>query len=359
MSATLTEDLDQHKVVMVGTVVAWRTIITKKGDPMGFITLEDVQGTFECVAFPKTWKQTQTFWQRDKIVLVRGRVDGKGRSPKVLLDSATDNPQVTRGAADKDARVVRESSRGTPYAAGVQDVASRTSSAAEPWPSASDRPQPSAANFSPVAMDGFIDDPADTLTGENDPFAGERVDMLDAPPTEYPNGIQALEAPSAASVEPAVSPRSMPPSPVPPSVSQPRNARAPRPQLRPAGAPSSTEPLAPRQTSARQVNGGHGSSIGATTDGDHNHRPRPARIAKVIISRSGDGRTDAARVGEVHRLMRSFPGVDHFCFIVSAARGHAVQLDFPNDTTDLNNEELLGQLRALPGVESVQISFSG
>ncbi|HZY45956.1 MAG TPA: DNA polymerase III subunit alpha, partial [Anaerolineae bacterium] len=66
LSGELNEDLNQQKVTMVGSVVTSRTIMTKKNEPMGFITLEDVQGTFECVAFPKTWKQTQALWQKDK-----------------------------------------------------------------------------------------------------------------------------------------------------------------------------------------------------------------------------------------------------------------------------------------------------
>ena len=86
---------------MIGAVIGSRTIQTKKGDTMGFIQLEDVQGTYECVAFPRTWKQTQDLWQKDKIVLVRGTIDGKGKVAKILLDSATDKPQVTSAVPDK------------------------------------------------------------------------------------------------------------------------------------------------------------------------------------------------------------------------------------------------------------------
>ena len=100
-SGELNEDLDGHKAVMVGAVVSTRTIQTKKGDTMGFIQLEDVQGGFECVAFPRTWKQTQNLWQKDKVVLVRGTIDGKGKVAKILLDSATDKPQVTSAVPDR------------------------------------------------------------------------------------------------------------------------------------------------------------------------------------------------------------------------------------------------------------------
>ena len=52
---------------------------------MGFVQLEDVQGGFECVVFPRLWKQTQALWQNEKIVLVRGTIDAKGRTPKILV----------------------------------------------------------------------------------------------------------------------------------------------------------------------------------------------------------------------------------------------------------------------------------
>ena len=82
----------------------------------------------------------------------------------------------------------------------------------------------------------------------------------------------------------------------------------------------------------------------------------PYRLAKVVISRSGDSALDASRVGEVHHLLSSYPGPDRFCFLIKA-RGETLQLDFPNDTTTLD-EMMIDQLKNLHGVESVQISMS-
>jgi hypothetical protein len=76
----------------------------------------------------------------------------------------------------------------------------------------------------------------------------------------------------------------------------------------------------------------------------------------VVISRSGDSTLDASRVGEVHHLLSSYPGPDRFCFLIKA-RGETLQLDFPNDTTTLD-EMMIDQLKSLHGVESVQISMS-
>jgi hypothetical protein len=85
------------------------------------------------------------------------------------------------------------------------------------------------------------------------------------------------------------------------------------------------------------------------------HSAPPVRTVKVVISRSGDGPTDAQRVGEVHQAMSACPGPDKFCFIIMA-RGSFYQMDFPNDSTTLN-DELITYLKSMPGVESVQVSI--
>jgi hypothetical protein len=83
---------------------------------------------------------------------------------------------------------------------------------------------------------------------------------------------------------------------------------------------------------------------------------QPYRFAKVVISRSGDSLVDASRVGEIHHLLASYPGPDRFCFLIKA-RGETLQLDFPNDTTTLD-DMMITQLRDLYGVESIQVSMS-
>jgi hypothetical protein len=82
---------------------------------------------------------------------------------------------------------------------------------------------------------------------------------------------------------------------------------------------------------------------------------QPYRTAKVVIARSGDSLLDASRVGEVHHLLTSCPGPDRFCFLIKA-RGETLQLDFPQDTTTLD-DMMIAQLKDLHGVEYVQVSM--
>jgi DNA polymerase-3 subunit alpha len=95
-STDLDDSLNGQMVTVAGMVSYVRRHTTKKGDPMAFVGLEDLQGLVEVLVFPRTWKETEEIWDLDKIVVVRGRVDAKGREPKILADSVTDQLRVFR-----------------------------------------------------------------------------------------------------------------------------------------------------------------------------------------------------------------------------------------------------------------------
>ena len=97
------------------------------------------------------------------------------------------------------------------------------------------------------------------------------------------------------------------------------------------------------------------STTKTNTSKEYSSLEQPNRFAKVVILRSGDSLVDASRVGEVHHLLSSCPGPDRFCFLIKA-RGETHQLDFPHDTTTLD-DMMIAQLKDLHGVEFVQVSM--
>jgi len=99
VSGDLEEAPNGQSVCVAGMVNYVRRHTTRKGDPMAFVGLEDVQGTVEVVVFPRIWKETQEMWQVDKIVLVQGKVDLRGREPKIICDRVRDNLQALRPAS--------------------------------------------------------------------------------------------------------------------------------------------------------------------------------------------------------------------------------------------------------------------
>lgn len=103
MCGQINEETANTKVVVAGMVTYVRRLTTKKGDPMAFAGLEDLQGSTEVVIFPRLWQQTQSIWQSDKIVLVRGKVDASGKQAKIIADSATDQVSVAHPADEPPA----------------------------------------------------------------------------------------------------------------------------------------------------------------------------------------------------------------------------------------------------------------
>ncbi|HIP96825.1 MAG TPA: DNA polymerase III subunit alpha [Anaerolineae bacterium] len=88
------EEMAGQSVTVAG-VVSWvRPHTTRRGEPMAFVHLEDLQGSIEVIVFPRVFKETRDLWQPDKILIVRGRVDAKGRAPKILCESVRDHVTV-------------------------------------------------------------------------------------------------------------------------------------------------------------------------------------------------------------------------------------------------------------------------
>jgi DNA polymerase-3 subunit alpha len=85
------------KDVVVAGIISWiRQHVTKRGDQMAFVYIEDIQGGIEIVVFPRSYVTYRDLLEQDKIIIVRGRVDAERGNPKILCDSITDRVQVAR-----------------------------------------------------------------------------------------------------------------------------------------------------------------------------------------------------------------------------------------------------------------------
>ena len=89
-SGQLSEAGDDEKVRVAGLIVRIRHHQSKAGKPMGFVTIEDLQGTIELVVFPRPWAKFNSLLEYDRVILVDGKVDNGSGDPKVLVDSITD-----------------------------------------------------------------------------------------------------------------------------------------------------------------------------------------------------------------------------------------------------------------------------
>ncbi len=77
---------DGMSVTMAGIVSAMKMMTTKKGQNMAFVTMEDLYGDIELVVFPKTFELDRQWLALDNIIIVRGRLDIKEDTPKLLAE---------------------------------------------------------------------------------------------------------------------------------------------------------------------------------------------------------------------------------------------------------------------------------
>ena len=80
---------DGKKVRLGGLLVQVETKITKKGDQMAYLTLEDLTGQIECLAFPRIYQSFQPLLQEDQPVIISGRLSVReDEAPRIVVDSA-------------------------------------------------------------------------------------------------------------------------------------------------------------------------------------------------------------------------------------------------------------------------------
>jgi len=111
---SLKKEFDGKPVVVGGLVTDMREIMTKKGQKMAFVKLEDEFGEVELLLFPSTYQQTIGLWERDRVVIARGKVGAKDREGnlsddiKVLVDDAREVTHEQAAAYQSTGRKQRE-----------------------------------------------------------------------------------------------------------------------------------------------------------------------------------------------------------------------------------------------------------
>ncbi|MCC6986460.1 MAG: hypothetical protein IT309_08530, partial [Anaerolineales bacterium] len=99
-SAQLPDAAHQEKVRVAGIITNIRPYTTKAGKPMGFVTIEDIQGSVELLLFTRTWEQYRDQLAADQIIIVEGKVDQTNTPPKILADTIKTEIKVLEAAAD-------------------------------------------------------------------------------------------------------------------------------------------------------------------------------------------------------------------------------------------------------------------
>lgn len=76
-TARLVDAADRANVTVVGMVARVKRFTTRKGDPMAFVQLDDLEGSVEVIVFNDIFSRCRELLAADEIITVKGRVDRK------------------------------------------------------------------------------------------------------------------------------------------------------------------------------------------------------------------------------------------------------------------------------------------
>jgi DNA polymerase-3 subunit alpha len=91
---TIAQLPDKDEVRIVGMKRASREVTTKKGDRMGFLTVEDLKGSVEVVCFPESFRKALPLIQEDRPLCVRGTVEHGEEQSKIIASDVLSLEEV-------------------------------------------------------------------------------------------------------------------------------------------------------------------------------------------------------------------------------------------------------------------------
>ncbi|MEI7024773.1 DNA polymerase III subunit alpha [Paenibacillus sp. y28] len=129
----LAEAEEGADVLVPGLVLSVKSIVTKKGQAMAFMELENRVAKAEVVLFPELWKTAGAIVQKGALLLVRGKLQHQEEEVKLIADQVIrlDDPDAAQLARRARGRLQRAAAGGTPQSSrgGPQGLRSGGSSA--------------------------------------------------------------------------------------------------------------------------------------------------------------------------------------------------------------------------------------
>ena len=174
-------------ITLAGMVAGLRTLNTKKGQAMAFVTLEDLDGKIDLVMFPKVWAAHREMVQVNQILVARGTVQAEGESLSIITNSVQNKLTVAQDATHARGVPAMPDDQGAPWDDGFWPPSDDWNAA----PVTATRPAVAPASIYHPTGNGFpVDDPVvlppdDEDDEDNDETYGAS-NANDLPPDEEP-----------------------------------------------------------------------------------------------------------------------------------------------------------------------------
>ncbi len=338
-SGQLSEASHEEKVRVAGLISVVRPYTTKTGKPMGFVTIEDIQGNIELVLFPKTWEKFRETLTVGQIIIVEGKVDQGNPPAKILVDVVKTEITMTVAADDPYAK---QDSTPKPLLPRAEEDAPRRPAAPQPKPVVAPVQQqtqtPKQTPPKPAQKQPQVAEPAPDYVA---PTSSPVDDDMPPPPDNFPDGWDSEWQPSFD--EAAVAAKPEPKFKKNEEVTPPLVTRA-------VAALATVEEM-------NQAEDKHEApfppSLYVPLVKEDKDKEHPPQQITVTLRSTGDHDRDKRRIKTLYGTLISYHGRDKFSFqIFENGKGHLV--DFPNETTRIC-PELLDRLRKLMNEEAWRV----
>ncbi len=374
-SGQLNEAQHEEKVRVAGLVTSVRPYTTKTNKPMGFVTIEDVQGNIELVLFPRTWAQYREQMTVGQIIIVEGKADTNSNPPKILVDAIRTeirilepldasaagqnnfSPQFSVPLSPPDADPFLE----MPFEPASDDSVTGVNYRSTQPEAISAQPKNAPVKPVPQIKPSLPPPPKQAAEKTAPVYAArppEEVTWEDAdvppPPDNFPDDW-------ATQWQPSFEEATMAARPEPRVENKPVSAPRLQPVEKTIEAPLEKEkrdPVEPmRETIAVQTMNVESlqvpASIYVPLAKEEKDKDHPPQQITVLLRSTGDKDHDRRRIKTIFGTLISFHGKDRFSFQIFE-NGSGYLIDFPNDTTRVCSE-MLERLKKLMGEESWRV----
>ncbi|WP_218082816.1 DNA polymerase III subunit alpha [Anthocerotibacter panamensis] len=109
--ANLTEVGEEQTISVLTLLTEAKAMVTKKGDRMAILSLEDLTGSTEAIVFPKVYERIREVLEKDRRLLLWGRVDRRDDRTQLIISDAEPVEQVSVVVVDLDLPDAQDSNR--------------------------------------------------------------------------------------------------------------------------------------------------------------------------------------------------------------------------------------------------------
>jgi DNA polymerase-3 subunit alpha len=307
-SHQLAEAVEQENVIVAGMVDRFRQHMTKKGNNMGFVTLEDLYGKIGLVIFPQIWEQVYHLIEMDKVLLAEGRMDKAQGEPKVLVNKLNQVVLKNLQVEGKEAALSNVTGDDMSEDDFLEDFL-------PDLPFDDFESEETTEDLEDEPTQAFEEEPADPENEANnveESVAGS-IDEIESDPSDQSSGSVDEEKDQEFSTKPSEVKEVTPPAKtfymLRPDLPQPESL--PNPDLQP-------------------------------------------RCIFITMEPCGDRNQDIRRLRRIHDILVSRPGRDQFAFRIKE-NDYWYEITFPNITTGLT-ETLIRILEGLLGSNNISIA---